>query len=166
MPYDVIYVAAEWLVIRLRNILYHVCCNNRERLPGKDDDEDDDDDDDDDDAGDTSKADIAATDEDVTEILTKYISQLQPHHMCTDTPYFMGTFLHTAQYNIQYYVIYVDVHGTKKTYDMIFALTMDTAYLVMMMMLMMMMIQVICQYVICQVPDDEVSEICKQQVTL
>ena len=65
-------------MIRLRNILYHVCCNNRERLPGKDDDEDDDDDND---AGDTSIADIAATDEEVAEILTKYISQLQ-HIIC------------------------------------------------------------------------------------
>ena len=60
-----------------------MCCNNRERLPGKDDDEDDDDDndDDDDDAGDTSIADIAATDDEVAEILTKYISQLQ-HIIC------------------------------------------------------------------------------------
>ena len=48
-------------------ILYHVCCSNRERLPGKDDDEDDDDDD----AGDTLIADIAATDDEVAEILTK-----------------------------------------------------------------------------------------------
>ena len=55
-----------------------MCCNNRERLPGKDDDEDDDDDDD---AGDTSVADIAATDDEVAEILTKYISQLQ-HIIC------------------------------------------------------------------------------------
>ena len=71
-------------MIRLRNILYHVCCNNRERLPGKDDDEDDDDDDN---VGDTSIADIAATDDEVAEILTKYISQLlhiicaQIHHI-------------------------------------------------------------------------------------
>ena len=66
-------------MIRLRNILYNVCCNNRERLPGKDDDEDDDDDDDN--VGDTSIADIAATDDEVAEILTKYISQLQ-HIIC------------------------------------------------------------------------------------
>ena len=37
--------------------------------------------DDDDDAGDTSIADIAATDDEVAEILTKYISQLQ-HIIC------------------------------------------------------------------------------------
>ena len=65
-------------MIKLRNILYHVCCNNRERLPGKDDDEDDDDDDN---VGDTSIADIAATDDEVAEILTTYISQLQ-HIIC------------------------------------------------------------------------------------
>ena len=53
-----------------------MCCNNRERLPGKDDDEDDDDD-----AGDMSIADIAATDDEAVEILTKYISQLQ-HIIC------------------------------------------------------------------------------------
>ena len=64
-----------------------MCCNNRERLPGKNDDEDDDDDD----AGDMSIADMAATDDEVAEILTKYISQLK-HIICaTDTPYFMGT---------------------------------------------------------------------------
>ena len=63
-------------MIRLRNILYHVWCHNRERLPGKNDDADDDDDDDDD-AGDLSIADMAATDDEVAEILTKYISQLQ-----------------------------------------------------------------------------------------
>ena len=65
-------------MIRQKNILYHVCCNNRERLPGKDDDEDDDDDDD---AGDMSIADISATDDEVAKILTKYISQLQ-HIIC------------------------------------------------------------------------------------
>ena len=54
-----------------------MCCNNRERLPGKDDDEDDDDDD----AGDMSISDIAATDDEVAEILSKYISQLQ-HIIC------------------------------------------------------------------------------------
>ena len=53
-----------------------MCCHNRERLPGKNDDADADDDDDDD-AGDLSIADMAATDDEVAEILTKYISQLQ-----------------------------------------------------------------------------------------
>ena len=75
-------------MIKLRNILYHVCCNNRETLPGKDDDEDDDDDDN---VGDMSIAGIAATDDEVAEILIKYISLIATHHMCTDTPYFMGT---------------------------------------------------------------------------
>ena len=65
-------------MIKLRNILYHVCCNNRERLPGKDDDEDDDDDDN---VGVMSIADITATDDEVAEILIKYISQLQ-HVIC------------------------------------------------------------------------------------
>ena len=65
-------------MIKLRNILYHVCCNYRERLPGKDDDEDDDDDNN---VGDMSIADIAATDDEVAEILIKYISQLQ-HIIC------------------------------------------------------------------------------------
>ena len=55
-------------MIRLKNILYHVCCNNRERLPGKDDDEDYAADDDD--TGDMSISDIAATDDKVAEILT------------------------------------------------------------------------------------------------
>ena len=50
-------------MIKLRNILYHVCCNNREKLPGKDDDEDDDDNDDN--VGDMSIADITATDDEV-----------------------------------------------------------------------------------------------------
>ena len=58
-----------------KNILYHVCCNNRERLPGKDDDDDD--------AGDMSISDIAATDDEVAEILSKYISQLQ-HIICAE----------------------------------------------------------------------------------
>ena len=58
-------------MIRLKNILYHVCCNNRESLPGEDDDDDD--------AGDMSICNIAATDDEVTEILRKYISQL--HHI-------------------------------------------------------------------------------------
>ena len=65
-------------MIRLTNILYHVCCNNREGLPGKDDDDDDDDDDN---AGDMSICNIAATDDEVDEILRKYISQLQ-HIIC------------------------------------------------------------------------------------
>ena len=51
-----------------------MCCNNRERLPGKDDDDDDD-------AGNMSISDIAATDDEVAEILTKYILQLQ-HIIC------------------------------------------------------------------------------------
>ena len=55
-----------------------MCCNYRERLPGKADDEDDDDDDN---VGDTSIADIGATDDEVAEILIKYISQLQ-HIIC------------------------------------------------------------------------------------
>ena len=54
-----------------------MCCNNRERLPGKYDDDDDDDDD----AGNMSISDIAGTDDEVAEILTKYISQLQ-HIIC------------------------------------------------------------------------------------
>ena len=70
-----------------KNILYHVCCNNRERLPGKDDDDDNDDDD----AGDMSISDIAATDDEVAEILYKIHITIATHHMCTDTPYFMRT---------------------------------------------------------------------------
>ena len=65
-----------------------MCCNNRERLPGKDDDEDDDDDDN---VGDMSIADNTTTDDEVAEILIKYISQLQ-HIICAQIqPYFMGT---------------------------------------------------------------------------
>ena len=54
--------------MRLYNILYHVCCNNSESLPG-----DDDDDDDDDDAGDISVSDIQATDDAFAEIFRKHI---------------------------------------------------------------------------------------------
>ena len=63
---------------KTKNILYHVCCNNRESLPG-DDDDDDGDDDDDDDAGDMSICNIQSMDDEVAEILRKYISQL--HHI-------------------------------------------------------------------------------------
>ena len=77
-------------MIRLRIILYHVCCHNRERLPGNNDDADDDDDDDDD-AGGLSIADMAATDDEVAEIFDKIHITIGMHHTCTDTPYFMGT---------------------------------------------------------------------------
>ena len=50
-----------------------MCCNNREILPGEDDDDDGDD------AGDMSICNIQATDDEVAEILRKYISQL--HHI-------------------------------------------------------------------------------------
>ena len=55
----------------------------------------------------------------------------------------------------------------QKTYDMIFALTIDRAYLVMMMMLMMMNDDV-GNMSTCDISgaDDAGSEICKQQVTL
>ena len=92
-------------MIRLRNILYHVCCNNRERLPGKNDDADDDDDDDDD-AGDMSIADMAATDDEVAEILTKYISQLQ-HIICAQihhTLWEQFSTLHSTISNIMSYM--------------------------------------------------------------
>ena len=120
-----------------------------ERLPGKDDDDDDDDDvDDDDDAGDMSISDIAATDDEVAEILSKYISQLQ-HIICAEIHHILWEQFSTLDTTILGHIC--TCAWDKKTYDMIFALTIDTAYLVLMMMLMMMMIQVICQCVICKV---------------
>ena len=52
IQYYIIYLAENDLWMRLKNILYHICFDNREILPGDDDDDDvDDDDDDDDDNG-------------------------------------------------------------------------------------------------------------------
>ena len=82
-----------------------MCCHNRERLPGNNDDADDDDDDDDD-AGDLSIADMAATDDEVAEILTKYISQLeciihaQIHHILWE----QYSTLHSTISNIMSYM--------------------------------------------------------------
>ena len=53
--------------IRLQNILYHVCFDNTDSLPG------DDDDDDDDDTGDISTFDVEATHDEVAEILRKQV---------------------------------------------------------------------------------------------
>ena len=78
-----------------------MCCNNRKRLPGKDDDEDDDNDDDN--VGDTSIADIAATDDEVAEILIKYISQLQ-HVICAQIHHiFFGN--NVAHWTLQYPIL-------------------------------------------------------------
>ena len=76
-----------------------MCCNNRERLPGKDDDEDDDDDDN---VGDTSIADITATDDEVAEILTKYISQLQ-HIICAQIHHIFGN--NVAHWIVQHPIV-------------------------------------------------------------
>ena len=49
-------------------ILYHVCCNNRESLPG------DNDDDNDNDTGDMSTFDMQPTDDEVAEIFRKQVT--------------------------------------------------------------------------------------------
>ena len=51
--------------IRLQNILYNVCFDNTDSLPG--------DDDDDDDTGDISTFDVEATHDEVAEILRKQV---------------------------------------------------------------------------------------------
>ena len=51
-------------MIRLQNILYHVCFDNRDSLPG----------DDDDDTGDISTFDMQATDDEVAEIFRKHVT--------------------------------------------------------------------------------------------
>ena len=82
-----------------------MCCNNRERLPGKNDDADDDDDDD---AGDMSIADMAATDDEVAEILTKYMSQLQ-HIICAQIHHILWeqfSTLHSTISNIVHFFIF------------------------------------------------------------
>ena len=54
--------------IRLQHILYHVCFDNTDSLPG-----DGDDDDDDDDTGDISTFDVEATHDEVAEIFKKQV---------------------------------------------------------------------------------------------
>ena len=178
----------EWLVNKTKYILYHVCCNSRESLPG-----DDDDDDDDNDTSDMSICNIQATDDEVAEIFRKHISQLH-HIICGGRVYLVMMMMmmmimipvicQYAIYKLQmmkllkysentyhscitsyvhrYTIFYVNnladwtlqyailchiyrCEWDKKTYDIIFALTIETAYLVM----MMMMIQVMCQHVMC-----------------
>ena len=51
----------------IQYILYHVCCDNRDSLPG-------DDDDDDNDTGDISTCDMQAADDEVAEILRKQVT--------------------------------------------------------------------------------------------
>ena len=53
--------------IRLQNILYHICFDNRDSLPG-------DDDDDDDDTGDISTCNMQDTDDEVAEIFRKQVT--------------------------------------------------------------------------------------------
>ena len=55
--------------MRLKNILYHICFDNRDSLSG-----DNDADDDDNDTGDMSTCDVEATDDEVAEIFRKQVT--------------------------------------------------------------------------------------------
>ena len=69
IQYYVIYLAENDSWIRLQNILYDICFDNRDSLPG-----DDDDDDDDNDTGDISTCHMQATDDEVAEIFRKQVT--------------------------------------------------------------------------------------------
>ena len=56
--------------MRLKNILYHICFDNRDSLPG----DDDADDDDDNETGDMSTCDMQPTDDEVAEIFRKQVT--------------------------------------------------------------------------------------------
>ena len=51
-----------------KNILYHICFDNRDSLPGEDDDDDDND------TGDVSTCDMQPTDNEVAEIFRKHVT--------------------------------------------------------------------------------------------
>ena len=68
IQYYVIYLAENDLWIRLQNILYHICSDNRDSLPGGDDDDDDND------IGDISTCGMQATDDEVAEIFRKQVT--------------------------------------------------------------------------------------------
>ena len=57
--------------MRLKNILYHICFDNRDSLPGGGDDDDDDDDND---TGDMSTCNMQPTDDKVAEIFRKQVT--------------------------------------------------------------------------------------------
>ena len=63
IQYYVIYLLKNDLWIRLQNILYHICFDNRDSLPG----------DNDDDIGDISTSGMQATDDEVAEIFRKQV---------------------------------------------------------------------------------------------
>ena len=68
IQFYVTYIVDNDSWITLQNILYHVCFDNTDSLPG------DDDDDDDDDTGDISTFDMEATDDEVAEIFRKQVT--------------------------------------------------------------------------------------------
>ena len=74
IQYYVIYLAEHDLWIRLQNILYHICFDNRVSLPGGGDNNDDDDDDDDNDTGDISTCDMQAKDNEVAEMFREQVT--------------------------------------------------------------------------------------------
>ena len=69
IQYYVIYIAINDSWMGLNNILYHICFDNRDSLPG-----DDDADDDDNDTGDMSTCDMDATDDEDAEIFRKQVT--------------------------------------------------------------------------------------------
>ena len=56
--------------MRLKNIWYDICFDNRDSLPGGDDDDDDDDDD----TGDMPTCDMQPTDDEVTKIFRQQVT--------------------------------------------------------------------------------------------
>ena len=68
IQYYVIYLLENDMWIRLQNILYHICFDNRDSLPG-----DDNDDGDDNDTCDISTFGMQATHDDIAEIFRKEV---------------------------------------------------------------------------------------------
>ena len=82
---------------KTKNILYHVCFDNTDSLPG-DDDSDDDDDDDDDDTGDISTCDVEATHDEVAEICRKQVIWYNAimSHLFSEISLYIHSFLDVA----------------------------------------------------------------------
>ena len=79
-------------LIRLQNILYHVCFENTDSLPG------DDDDDDDDDTGNISTCDVEATHDEVAEICRKQVTWYNAimSHVFSEISLYIHSFLYIA----------------------------------------------------------------------
>ena len=86
---------------KTKNILYHVCFDNRDSLPGGDDDDDDDDDNNNDDTGDISTCDVEATCDEVAEICRKQVIWYNAimSHVFSEISLYIHSFLDVAMGN-------------------------------------------------------------------